>query len=135
MHGIGIFAAIQAAQRHAARIRMRARVIQRGFKIGDEVLDGGGVGSLVSRWRHHAAAQFAHGLFPDLGIRGEWRHADMESNATPPAQSSVLWHSKQYVWTVFQLPWEASLAAGGRGIVANATRGHGQATGGENGGA
>src|SRR5580698_2909418 len=37
----------------------------------------------------------------------------MVSNATPPAQSSVLWQSKQYCWTVFQLPCEASTGAAG----------------------
>ncbi len=70
-HGIGVFAAVQAAQRHQRWIGRRARrLVELGLQEGDQLLALGLGRLLGAGGRHVVAAQATDRLFPDRRVVG-----------------------------------------------------------------
>ncbi len=65
-HGVRVFGAIETVNADAAGVEVRgAGLVERGFEIGGERVDGFGRGLGCAGGRHHASAEFADGAFPD----------------------------------------------------------------------
>ena len=68
-NGVRVLGAVQAMQRRRAGIEApRGRAIERGFERRRERLARRGRRLRRALGRHHAGAQLAHDLLPDLGV-------------------------------------------------------------------